>query len=115
MARMIKLMAPDDRKIGERILNIPYKRAPKALFGFLTHDEALKVFDSVDLKRKEGFRDYTILNLLYDSGARAHEIAGLTVDAFNPKEKHIGIVGKAYFPHPFKEFELIFSLILTEC
>ena len=94
MARMILLMAPEDRETGERILNIPSKRFPKPLFGFLSHDEALAVFNSVDLKRKQGFRDYTILHLLYDSAARAHEIAGLCVDDFDPNEMRVGILGK---------------------
>lgn len=94
MARMILLFDPENKEVAERILNIPSKRTAKPLFGFLTHDEALKVFDSVNLKRKEGFRDYTILHLMYDSGARAHEIAGLAVDALDLKEMHIGVVGK---------------------
>lgn len=94
MARMILLMAPEDRETAQRILSIPTKRSPKPLFGFLSHDEALAVFDSVDLKRKQGFRDFTILHLLYDSGARAHEIAGLCVDDFDPNEKRVGILGK---------------------
>ncbi|MCP4097623.1 MAG: tyrosine-type recombinase/integrase [Planctomycetaceae bacterium] len=94
MTRMIRLMAPEDRETADRILNIPSKRSPKPLFGFLSHDEALAVFDSVDLKRKQGFRDYTILHLLYDSGARAHEIAGLCVDDFDPNEMRVGILGK---------------------
>jgi site-specific recombinase XerD len=37
-------------------------------------------FQTVDLRRKEGFRDYVLLHLLFDSGARASEIAGLNVD-----------------------------------
>lgn len=94
MARMILLMAPGDKNLAERILAIPSKRTPKPLVGFLSHDEALRVFDAVDLKRKEGFRDYTILHLLYDSGARAHEVAGMQVDAFDQENKTIGIVGK---------------------
>ncbi len=94
MARMILLMAPEDRETAERILNIPAKRFPKPLFGFLSHDEALAVFNSVDLKRKQGFRDYTILHLLYDSAARAHEIAGLCIVDFDPNEMRVGILGK---------------------
>ena len=94
MARMIHLMVPEDRETAERILNIPSKRAPKPLFGFLSHDEALAVFDSVCLNRKQGFRDYTMLHLLYDSGMRAHEIAGLCIDDFDPKEMRVGILGK---------------------
>jgi len=57
-------------------------------------EEILQVFQSVDLKRKEGFRDYTILHLLYDSGARASEIATLNLDYFNSKEKTLLILGK---------------------
>jgi len=94
LAQMILLLDSDDKAVAEQILKIPSKRAPKPVFGFLSHDEARKVFDSVDLKRKEGFRDYTILHLLYDSGARAHEIAGMRVDAFDPEKKNIGILGK---------------------
>ena len=94
MARMIRLMVPEDKETADRILNIPYKKTPKPLFGYITHDEFLKVAGSVDLKRKEGFRDYTILHLLFDSGARAHEIAQMEVAHFDPKEMRIGILGK---------------------
>jgi integrase/recombinase XerD len=94
MARMIRLMVPEDRDIADRILDIPYKRTPKPLFGYLTHDEILKVFASVNLKRKEGFRDYAMLHLLFDSGARAHEIAQMKVEHFEAAEMRIGILGK---------------------
>ncbi|MCP4714402.1 MAG: site-specific integrase, partial [Deltaproteobacteria bacterium] len=51
-AKMLRLLYPEHNQIAERILNIPQKRCQKRLIGFLTHDEALKVLDSVDLKRK---------------------------------------------------------------
>ena len=38
---------------------------------------------SVDLNQKEGFRDYCLLVLFYDSGARASEVATLNLDYFN--------------------------------
>ena len=87
-------MYPDMRELSERIINIPQKRAQKALIGFLYQEEILRVFQSVDLRRKEGFRDYTILHLLYDSGARASEITTLNLDYFNPVEKSLAILGK---------------------
>ena len=40
-------------------------------------------------------RDYTILHLLYDSGARASEIAALNLDYFDPKHQTLAILGKA--------------------
>jgi len=62
--------------------------------GFLYPEEILKVFKEVDLKKKEGVRDFTILNLLYDSGARATEIATLNFDYFDPRNKTIAFLGK---------------------
>jgi len=93
-AIMIRFMHPEKRKLAERILSIPQKRYQKPLIGFLYQDEILNVFESVDLRRKEGFRDYTLLHLLYDSGARASEIATLNLDYFNPQQKALAILGK---------------------
>lgn len=93
-AKMIRFMHPDQQEVVNAILNIPQKREQKGLIGFLYQDEILRVFQAVDLKRKEGFRDYTLLHLLYDSGARASEIAELNIDYFNPNQKTLSILGK---------------------
>ena len=93
-AKMIRLIHPQQRRLAEKIINIPQKRFQKPLIGFLYQEEILKVFKSVDLKRKEGFRDYTLLHLLYDSGARASEITTLNLDYFNPRQKTLAILGK---------------------
>lgn len=93
-AKMIRFMYPENRDVAERILSIPQKRMQKQLIGFLYPDEILKVFDSVDLTKKNGLRDYTILHLLDDSGARASEIATLNLDYFNAQQKTLAILGK---------------------
>jgi len=46
------------------------------------------------IERRTQIRDYTLLHLLYDSGARASEIAELNVDYFNPNQKALSILGK---------------------
>ena len=94
LAKMIRFMYPEKQKLADTILNIPQKLTQKPLIGFLYADEILEVFQIVDLKKKEGFRDYTLLHLLFDSGARATEIATLNLDHFNPKQKTLGILGK---------------------
>jgi site-specific recombinase XerD len=94
LAKMIRLMYPEKRKLAETILNIPQKRTQKRLIGFLYPEEILKVLQTVDLKKKAGLRDYTILHLLDDSGARASEIASLKLDYFDPKQKTLAILGK---------------------
>ena len=94
LAKMIRLMYPENRKEAQRILDIPQKRAQRQLIGFLYPDETLKVFHCVDLMKKNGFRDYTILHLLEDSGARASEIATLNLDYFDPQNNTLIILGK---------------------
>lgn len=94
LAKMIRFMYPENRQIAETILSIPQKRTQKPLVGFLDYEDILKVFLSVELKKNNGFRDYTILHLLYDSGARATEIATLNLDYFNPQKRTLAIRGK---------------------
>jgi len=94
LAKMIRFMYPENRQIADTILSIPQKRTQKLLVGFLDYEDILKVFLSVDLKKNNGFRDYTILHLLYDSGARATEIATLNLDYFNPQKRTLAIRGK---------------------
>jgi len=93
-AKMIALIYPDQKNVAQAIRNIPQKRAQKKLIGYLTPDEILKVFQSVDLKQPGGFRDYAILHLLPDSGARAGEIAALKLDYFDPDHNTLAILGK---------------------
>jgi len=94
MAKMIRFMHPQKSALANRILSIPQKRFQKQLIGFLYPNEVLKVYEAVSLKTCHGFRDYTILNLLYDSGARASEIASLSIDFFDPEENALAILGK---------------------
>ena len=93
-AKMIRFMYPEKRELADRIINIPQKRTQKAIVGFLYQEEVLRVFRAVDLKRKEGLRDYALLHLLYDSGARASEITTLNLDYFNPQQETLAILGK---------------------
>ena len=93
-AKMIRLLYPDHRQLAETIFSIPQKRTQKPLIGFLYPEEILNLFHVVNLKRKEGPRDYALLHLLLDSGARASEVATLNLDYFNPEHKTLAILGK---------------------
>jgi len=94
LAKMIRFMYPNKKHIADIILHIPQKKTQKKLIGFLYPAEIIEVFDAVDLKANQGMRDYTILHLLYDSGARASEVATLTLDYFDPKNHTLAILGK---------------------
>jgi integrase/recombinase XerD len=94
LAKMIRLIYPDYQKYADRLLYIPQKRTQQKLIGFISLEDFFKILDAVDLKKKEGARDYTILNLLYDSGARASEIVTLNINYFDKQEKSLSILGK---------------------
>src|SRR4030042_5266328 len=93
-AKMIRLLYPEQRQLADTIFSVPQKRTQKPLIGFLYPEEILTLFHAVNLKRKEGFRDYTLLHLLFDSGARASEVATLNLDYLNPQHKTRAILGK---------------------
>lgn len=93
-AKMLRLLYPEHRQLSEIINYIPQKRFKKRLIGYMDFDDLLKVFNSVDLNKKDGVRDYTILHLLFDSGARASEMATLKVHFFNPDKGTLIIKGK---------------------
>jgi site-specific recombinase XerD len=94
LAKMMRFMHPQYRKLAEQILAIPQKRMQKKLIGYLYPEELMEVFNAVDLKKNEGLRDYCLLHLLFDSGARATEIATLNIDYFDARNQTLAILGK---------------------
>jgi site-specific recombinase XerD len=103
LAKMIRFMYPDQRKLADRICSIPQKRCQRPLVGFLYPYEIDQILQAVDLNNALGVRDYCLLQLLYDSGARATEIATLNLDYFNAHNKTLAILGKG---NRFRQIEL---------
>ena len=103
LAKMIRFMYPDQRKLADRICSIPQKRCQRPLVGFLYPYEIDQILQTVDLNNALGVRDYCLLQLLYDSGARATEIATLNLDYFNAHNKTLAILGKG---NRYRQIEL---------
>ncbi len=103
-AKMICFMSPEEQKLTDAIRAIPQKRSQRKLIGFLYPQEIYKIFDAVNLTQKDGFRNYVLLHLLYDTGARATEIATLQLDYFDYKNKTLAILGKA---NRYRQLELL--------
>lgn len=94
LAKMIRLMYSDHLPLANKILAIPQKRAQKPLLGFLTSEEILKLLAAVDMKKQDALRDYTILHLLFDSGARASELATAHLEYFDHDNCRLAVLGK---------------------
>jgi len=103
MAKMIRFLYPEISTTAEKIICIPQKRTQRQLIGFLYPEEFDKVLNVVDMNKAQGFRDYTILQVLFDSGARASEIAELNLVYFNPQQRTLAILGKG---NRFRQIEL---------
>ena len=80
----------------DAVLRIPVKRGPKRSLQYLEEDEVKAILSQPDQKTLRGQRDYTLLSLLYNTGARISEILELTPGAIRLEPPaYIKIIGRA--------------------
>ena len=60
-----------------RILSIPNKKAPTKTLSYFSTDEITILINSPNTKCRDGFRDYVLLLFMYETAARAQEVADL--------------------------------------
>ena len=60
------------------VLAIPAKKALRPLLGYLSEQELGHLLAQIDRLAKHGERDYVLLSILYDTGARIQELLDLT-------------------------------------
>lgn len=75
--RYVAAHEPPVLEICQRVAGIPNKRMQPPSAIYLERDEVLHILDSIDRSTPIGNRDYLLIRLLFETGARAHEIAGL--------------------------------------
>jgi len=63
----------------QKILAIPVKRSPKPVIGYLSEGAMETILKMPDTSTSWGRRDLTLLSTLYDTGARAQELADITL------------------------------------
>ena len=69
-------------------------RQPRKLVSFLPIDEATQLVDGRAIGGASRARDIAILELLYATGLRVSELAGLDVDAVDRAERTVRVLGK---------------------
>ncbi len=91
----VQLIEPEYKKVCEQVLAVPSKRSTKPVVDYLERYELDAVFSAIDTKTTHGFRDMTIVRLLYNTGARISEIANIKrSDLDLSYEKQVRIMGK---------------------
>lgn len=77
------LATQDPQHLGQyqKIMLVPFKRTARPMMGYLEVDEVQAVLKSIDRRTQIGRRNYALLYLLYNTGARVQEICDLKVDS----------------------------------
>jgi integrase/recombinase XerD len=75
--RYVSFHAPENIVQAQRILGIPFKRAGSRPIDYLEYDEMCAVLSSIDRTTTEGRRDYALISLMFNTGARVQEMVSL--------------------------------------
>jgi integrase/recombinase XerD len=79
LARFIGLHGPEHLEWSGQILAIGSKKAARPLIGYLEKDELDALLKAPDQHTAQGRRDYAVLLFLYNTGARADEVAQVRI------------------------------------
>lgn len=92
-----KYLARNDiESLSAEKIDLP--KIEKRTVEFLSREELERLFDAVDANAKQGARDRAILELLYSSGLRVSELAGLNRDQVNTERGEFMVRGKGRKP-----------------
>ena len=81
--------------LSQRICVIPVKRSVTPCITYLEYEEVLHILASIDQSRHLGRRDYLLILLLFETGARASELVSLRTSSLRLEEPaQIRILGK---------------------
>lgn len=83
-----------DDEVHGRLCLISGKRLIRKLTSYLEPDELDAIFRAVNPRTRDGLRDLTILKMLYNTGARASEIASLKISSLDLDKLHVTLLGK---------------------
>lgn len=68
---------PEHLLHARRVLSVPFKRTTQRTVDYLNADELRRVLEAVDRSTLMGRRDYLLLTVLFNTGARVHEVVSL--------------------------------------
>ena len=68
---------PEHLDLVQRVLSIPFKRAPQRAIDYLEREEIESILKAIDRAIPKGVRDYALLATMFNTGGRVQEIADL--------------------------------------
>jgi site-specific recombinase XerD len=79
LARFIGLHSPEHLEWAGQIRSIPFKKVARPLIAYLEKDELNALLKVPNQRTAQGRRDYAVLLFLYNTGARADEVAQVRI------------------------------------
>lgn len=93
--RYVASISPENLAKCQQILNIPFKRARTREVEYFEFEEVSAILEKVNRSTPQGARDYSLMLLMFNTGARAQEIVNLRVcDLHLSAPFSVHIVGK---------------------
>lgn len=92
--KYLALFHPNLERQAQRILAIPMKNAHPKIVEFLNTKELETLLAQPSMATADGVRDLAILTFLYNTGARAQEVADAQISWFDFSERTVSITGK---------------------
>lgn len=84
-----------ERKVDSNpAMNLTNPKRPKSLPKFLTPDEVEQILNNTKIETPAGYRNRTILELLWATGIRISELSGLNFGDLNLEHNEIRVFGK---------------------
>jgi len=96
LAHFIAERSPEHIAWSIKLCSIPFKKGFSELIGYLEKSEMDALLDTPNRETSQGKRDYGLLLFMYNTGARADEIAQLTISnlRFDGCRPFVRILGK---------------------
>lgn len=93
--RYLACMYPEYLDQSQRILSIPFKHMTTRTVEYLEFEEIMAVLQAADRSQPDGRRDYALLALMFNTGARVQEIVDLKANDLQlSKPFSVRILGK---------------------
>jgi integrase/recombinase XerD len=80
---------PEFLPVGQRILNIPIKRANRPLLGFMDSLEIDAILNAINLSTWSGRRDHLLFTLLFNTGGRISEVLQMRPEDIHHRIVHL--------------------------
>lgn len=77
--RFVAFRNPEHLDLAQRVIAVPFKRAPNRAIDYLEYEEVDSILKAIDRTTTQGVRDYALMATMFNTGGRVQEIVDLRV------------------------------------